>query len=195
MAEEKKSLWEKAKELFATYGNPSGGMVHKDIPDEKKTEAAPAEPAKEEKKSSIKESILKYKDEVAKLYATYGNPSGGMVHNDMPAEKKEAAPAEPASAKEEKKEEKSSYKEEVAKLFATYGNPSGGMVHNDMPAEKQAPAPAPAKEEKAEKKSSFKEDIAKLYATYGNPSGGMAHNDMPAAKNAAVAKKLADRAR
>lgn len=146
MAEEKKSLWEKAKELFATYGNPSGGMVHKDIPDEKKTEAAPAEPAKEEKKSSIKESILKYKDEVAKLYATYGNPSGGMVHNDMPAEKKEAAPEEPAPAKEEKK-------------------------------------------------SSFKEDIAKLYATYGNPSGGMVHNDMPAAKNAAVAKKLADRAR
>lgn len=147
MAEEKKSLWEKAKELFATYGNPSGGMVHKDIPDEKKTEAAPAEPAKEEKKSSIKESILKYKEEVAKLYADYGNPSGGMVHKDVPAEKKEAAPAEPA--KEEKKEEKSSYKDEVAKLFAAYGNPSGGMVHNDM----------------------------------------------PAAKNAAVAKKLADRAR
>ena len=83
MAEEKKSLWEKAKELFATYGNPSGGMVHKDMPDAKKEEK-PAAPAKKESS---------YKKEVSALFAMYGNPSGGMVHADMPAAKKEEKPA------------------------------------------------------------------------------------------------------
>ena len=30
--EGKKSLWQEAKEMYAAYGNPSGGMVHNDMP-------------------------------------------------------------------------------------------------------------------------------------------------------------------
>ncbi len=84
MAEEKKSLWSKAKELFATYGNPSGGMVHQDIPADRPAVKNDSAPAKKESS---------YKSEVGKLFAMYGNPSGGMVHADLPAEKKADKPA------------------------------------------------------------------------------------------------------
>ena len=30
--EGKKSLWQEAGELYARFGNPSGGMVHNDMP-------------------------------------------------------------------------------------------------------------------------------------------------------------------
>ena len=96
-------------------------MVHNDMPTQEVAEAPKAEaPAKEEKKSS-------YMDEVKKLYASYGNPSGGMVHNDMPAKN------EAASKKEGVKEAKtSSYMKQVGLLAAVFANPSGGFVHNDM---------------------------------------------------------------
>lgn len=92
MAEEKKSLWEKAKELFATYGNPGGGFVHKDVPDETKEDAAPAPVEKD--KEAVKAAILKHREEyraqLVAMYAAHGNPGGGLVHNDMPAAKNAA---------------------------------------------------------------------------------------------------------
>lgn len=36
--EPKKSLWKEAGELYAAFGNPSGGMTHRDVPAEKKAE-------------------------------------------------------------------------------------------------------------------------------------------------------------
>ncbi len=67
------------------------------------------------------------------MYAAYGNPSGGMVHNDMPAEK---PAAEPAAKAEPTKEGKKSLWQEAKEMYATYGNPSGGMTHKDAPAKK-----------------------------------------------------------
>lgn len=43
---------------------------------------------------------------VAELYARFGNPSGGMVHSDMPADKAEKAPEAKAEPKKEKVESK-----------------------------------------------------------------------------------------
>ena len=78
-------MWQEAGELYARFGNPSGGMVHNDMPAEKPAaESVKAEPAKEDKKSLWQEA--------KEMYAAYGNPSGGMVHNDMPA-KNDAAKA------------------------------------------------------------------------------------------------------
>ena len=75
---------------------------------------------------------------VAELYARFGNPSGGMVHSDMPADKAEKAPEAKAEPKKEKVESKKSYKEQVSELYASYGNPSGGMIHRESVAEKAA---------------------------------------------------------
>ena len=171
----KKSLMQEAGELYARFGNPSGGMVHNDMPAEKPAvePAAKAESAKEGKKSLWQEA--------KEMYAAYGNPSGGMVHNDMPAEK---PAAEPAAKAEPAKEGKSMW-QEAKELFATYGNPSGGMVHNDMPAEKPAAEPAAKAEPAKEGKKSLWQEAGELYARFGNPSGGMVHNDMPAEKPAA----------
>ena len=36
--EEKKSFWSKVADLYARFGNPSGGMTHRDVPAEKKAE-------------------------------------------------------------------------------------------------------------------------------------------------------------
>ena len=178
----KKSLMQEAGELYARFGNPSGGMVHNDMPAEKPAAEPAAKPAKDEGKKSLWQ-------EAKEMYATYGNPSGGMVHNDMPAEKPAAEPA----AKPAKDEGKKSLWQEAKEMYATYGNPSGGMVHNDMPAEKPAAEPA-AKPAKDEGKKSLWQEAKEMYATYGNPSGGMVHNDMPAEKPAAepVAKPAKD---
>ncbi|MGN1079862.1 MAG: hypothetical protein ACI4TE_06785 [Alphaproteobacteria bacterium] len=130
--EEKKSYWQEAKEMYARFGNPGGGMVHNDLPakDEKAAESVKAEPAKEEKKS--------YWQEAKEMYARFGNPGGGMVHNDLPAKDEKAA--EPVKA-EPAKEEKKSYWQEVKETYARFGNPGGGMVHNDLPAaDKKEPA-------------------------------------------------------
>ena len=176
----KKSLMQEAGELYARFGNPSGGMVHNDMPAEKP--AAKAESAKEGKKSLWQEA--------KEMYAAYGNPSGGMVHNDMPAEK---PAAEPVAKAEPAKEGKKSLWQEAKEMYATYGNPSGGMVHNDMPAEKPAVKAEPAKEGK----KSLWQEAKEMYATYGNPSGGMTHKDAPAKKDdaKAVVAAVADRRR
>ena len=120
---EKKSYWQEAMETFARFGNPSGGMVHNDLPakDEKPAETAKAESAKEDKKSYWKEAM--------ETFARFGNPSGGMVHNDIPA--KDEKPTEPAKA-EPAKEDKKSYWQEAMETFSRFGNPSGGMIHNDL---------------------------------------------------------------
>ena len=124
---EKKSMMQEAMEMYATYGNPSGGMAHKDMPAEKPAaESAKAEPAKEGKKSLWQEA--------GELYARFGNPSGGMAHNDMPAEKPVAEPAKAEPAKEGKK----SLWQEAKEMYAAYGNPSGGMTHKDAPAKNDA---------------------------------------------------------
>ena len=75
---------------------------------------------------------------VADLYARFGNPSGGMVHSDMPADKAEKAPEAKAEPKKEKAEPKKSLWKEAGELYAAFGNPSGGMTHRDVPAEKKA---------------------------------------------------------
>ena len=128
--------------------------------------------------------------EAGELYARFGNPSGGMVHNDMPAEKPaaESVKAEPA------KEGKKSLWQEAGELYARFGNPSGGMVHNDMPAEKPAAGSVKAEPAKEDKKSLWQE-AGELYARFGNPSGGMVHNDMPAKNDAAKAVVAAKRSR
>ena len=72
--------------------------------------------------------------EAGELYARFGNPSGGMAHNDMPAEKPVAEPAKAEPAKEGKK----SLWQEAKEMYAAYGNPSGGMTHKDAPAKNDA---------------------------------------------------------
>ena len=80
-AAEKEKYKEEIANLFAAgYGQPSGGLVQKPMTAESTAsgDAAPkAESAKEGKKS--------YWQEVKEVYAQFGNPSGGMVHNDLPA--------------------------------------------------------------------------------------------------------------
>ena len=179
----KKSLMQEAGELYARFGNPSGGMAHNDMPVEKPVaEPAKAEPAKEGKKSLWQEA--------GELYARFGNPSGGMAHNDMPAEKPAAEPAKAEPAKEGKK----SLWQEAGELYARFGNPSGGMAHNDMPAEKPVAEPAKAEPAKEGKKSLWQE-AKEMYAAYGNPSGGMTHKDAPAKNDAVNAVAAAKRAR
>jgi len=74
---------------------------------------------------------------VAELYARFGNPSGGMAHNDMPADKAEKAPEAKAEPKKEKAEPKKSFWKEAGELYAAFGNPSGGMTHREPVAEKK----------------------------------------------------------
>ena len=161
--EEKKSYWQEAKEMYARFGNPSGGMVHNDLPakDEKAAEPVKAEPAKEEKKS--------YWQEVKETYARFGNPSGGMVHNDLPAKDEKAA--EPVKA-EPAKEEKKSYWQEVKETYARFGNPSGGMVHNDLPAKDEKAAEPVKAQPAADKKESAKNDAAARAAALRIMTGG-----------------------
>ena len=169
--EGKKSYWQEAKEMYARFGNPGGGMVHNDLPvkDEKAAEPVKAEPAKEGKKS--------YWDEVKETYARFGNPSGGMVHNDLPVKDEKAA--EPVKA-EPAKEGKKSYWDEVKETYARFGNPSGGMVHNDLPAKDEKGAEPVKTEAAKEGKKSYWDEVKETYARFGNPSGGMVHNDLPA---------------
>ena len=186
---EKKSMMQEAMGLYASYGNPSGGMAHKDMPAEKSAAepAAKAEPAKEGKKTLWQEA--------KEMYASYGNPSGGMAHKDMPAEK---PAAEPAAKAEPAKEGKKSMWEEAMEMYASYGNPSGGMTHKDMPAEKPAAEPVAKAEPAKEGKKSMWKEAMEMYATYGNPSGGMTHKDTPAKKDdagKAVVTAVANRAR
>lgn len=68
------------KLLADGYGNPGGVVTVPYTKDAPKNNPA-AEP-KSDKKSS-------YKEEVAKLYAAYGNPSGGFVHNALAGKKRD----------------------------------------------------------------------------------------------------------
>ncbi|MBP3403335.1 MAG: hypothetical protein J6L82_05440 [Alphaproteobacteria bacterium] len=164
-AAEKAEYKEDVAKLFAAgYGQPSGGLVQMPMTAEAAASgaAAPkAEPAKEEKKS--------YWQEVKETYARFGNPSGGMVHNDLPAKDEKAA--EPVKA-EPAKEEKKSYWQEVKETYARFGNPSGGMVHNDLPAKDEKAAEPVKAQPAADKKETAKNDAAARVAALRIMTGG-----------------------
>lgn len=77
----KPSYWQEVKRLIAEgYGNPGGMVTVPMSKDEVKTDTT-QKPAENKGKASS------YKEEVTKLYANFGNPSGGFVHNAL-ADKK-----------------------------------------------------------------------------------------------------------
>lgn len=77
----KPSYWQEVKRLIAEgYGNPGGMVTVPMSKDEVKTNTT-QKPAENKGKASS------YKEEVTKLYANFGNPSGGFVHNAL-ADKK-----------------------------------------------------------------------------------------------------------
>ncbi len=80
--EGKSSYWQEVKRLIAEgYGNPGGMVTVPMSKDEVKADAAP-KPAENKGKASS------YKEEVTKLYANFGNPSGGFVHNALAGKKR-----------------------------------------------------------------------------------------------------------
>ena len=58
--EEKKSFWSKVADLYARFGNPSGGMVHSDMPADKAEKApeAKAEPKKEKAEPTVQRNSI-----------------------------------------------------------------------------------------------------------------------------------------
>ena len=78
-------FWKEAKEMFARFGNPSGGMVHNDMP------AQDAPKAEAPKKEAEPSKLSSYMKKVGVLAAAFGNPSGGFVHNDMTKETSKVA--------------------------------------------------------------------------------------------------------
>ncbi len=77
----KPSYWQEVKRLIAEgYGNPGGMVTVPMSKDEVKTDTT-------QKTAENKGKASSYKEEVTKLYANFGNPSGGFVHNAL-ADKK-----------------------------------------------------------------------------------------------------------
>lgn len=77
----KPSYWQEVKRLIAEgYGNPGGMVTVPMSKDEVKTDTT-------QKNAENKGKASSYKEEVTKLYANFGNPSGGFVHNAL-ADKK-----------------------------------------------------------------------------------------------------------
>ena len=146
-AEKAKYKEEVAKLFVAGYGQPSGGFVQPvgaGIASASSLAAVAQEAAKEDKKSYWRDAM--------ETFARFGNPGGGMVHNDMPA--KDEKTTEKVNV-EATKEDKKSYWQDAMETFARFGNPGGGMVHNDMPAkdEKDQPNVAVAKAVALKKKT------------------------------------------
>ena len=184
MKEEKKSFWQEAMEMFARFGGPSGGFVHNDLPvgDEKNEAAKAAEPVKAEP-AKEKEEKKSFWQEAMEMFARFGGPSGGFVHNDLPVKDEKVTEAAKSETTAKNEEKKSSYMDEVGKLYAAFGGPSGGFVHNDLPmqtAESERAEPKKAEADKKDKILAYKEEVSKMYAAFGGPSGGFVHNDLPA---------------
>ena len=57
--EGKKSYWQEVKEMYAQFGNPSGGMVHNDLPAKDEKSAPKAETAKND--AAAKAAALRIK--------------------------------------------------------------------------------------------------------------------------------------